>query len=35
MMDEVVGLAASICNKYNTLPKEVYQNYLNELKVMM
>jgi len=31
MMGEVVGIAASVCRKYNALPKEVYTNYLNEL----
>jgi len=32
MMGEVVGMAASLCKKYNTNPRGVYQNYLSELK---
>ncbi len=32
MMGEVVGLAASLCKKYNTTPRGVYQHHLAELK---
>jgi len=32
MMGEVVGLAAALCKKYNTLPRTIYTNHLNELK---
>ena len=35
MMGEVVGMAASLCKKHNTLPRGVYQNHLDELKVLM
>jgi hypothetical protein len=35
MMGEVVGMAASICKKYHTTPREVYTDYLNELKLLM
>ena len=35
MMGEVVGMAASLCKKHHTLPRGVYQNHLNELKVLM
>ncbi|MDR1585049.1 MAG: FAD-dependent oxidoreductase [Prevotellaceae bacterium] len=35
MMGEVVGMAASICRKYNTNPRGVYENYLDELKALM
>ena len=35
MMGEVVGMAASICKKHNTLPRGVYQHYLGELKELM
>ncbi len=35
MMGEVVGMAASICKKHNTEPRQVYQTYLNELKALM
>jgi hypothetical protein len=32
MMGEVVGMAASLCRKYNTTPRGVYVEYLSELK---
>lgn len=35
MMGEVVGMAASLCNKHNASPREVYQKHLAELKTMM
>ena len=35
MMGEVVGMAASICNKYSCTPRQVYQDYLPELKALM
>lgn len=35
MMGEIVGMAASICKKYNTNPRSVYQDYLDELKRLM
>lgn len=35
MMGEVVGMAASLCRKYGTTPRGVYQRHLGELKVLM
>ncbi|MCA1760256.1 MAG: FAD-dependent oxidoreductase, partial [Bacteroidales bacterium] len=35
MMGEVVGMAASVANKHKTNPRGVYQNHLEELKVLM
>lgn len=35
MMGEVVGMAASICKKYQVNPRGVYQSYLPELKELM
>lgn len=35
MMGEIVGKAASICIKHNTSPRGVYENHLDELKVLM
>ena len=35
MMGEVVGMAASICKKHQVLPRDVYQRYFDELKVLM
>ncbi|MCP4262883.1 MAG: FAD-dependent oxidoreductase [Planctomycetes bacterium] len=32
MMGELVGMAASLCKKYNTDPRGVYQNHLSRLK---
>ncbi|MHC4560220.1 MAG: FAD-dependent oxidoreductase [Planctomycetota bacterium] len=35
MVGEVVGMAASLCKKYNTTPRGVYTDYLQQLKAMM
>ena len=35
MMGEVVGMAASLCKKYNVNPRGVYRSYLNDLKGLM
>jgi hypothetical protein len=35
MMGEVVGKAASICVRHNCAPRDVYHNYLEELKELM
>lgn len=35
MMGEVVGMAASLCKKYNAKPREIYWNYLGDLKELM
>lgn len=35
MMGEVVGMAASLCKKYQTYPRDIYRYHLNELKVLM
>ncbi|KAB2807758.1 MAG: FAD-dependent oxidoreductase, partial [Paludibacter sp.] len=35
MMGEVVGMAASIAKKHNTSPRGVYEDHLDELKVLM
>ena len=35
MMGEVVGMAASLCEKHNINPRVVYQNHLAELKGLM
>jgi hypothetical protein len=35
MMGEVVGMAASLCKQHDTTPREVYQNHLGGLKVLM
>ncbi len=35
MMGEVVGMAASICKKYDCSPREVYEKHLDELKTRM
>ncbi len=35
IMGEVVGMAASLCKKYDTTPRGVYQKHLSELKNMM
>ena len=32
MMGEVVGMAASLCKKHDAEPRDVYHNYLDELK---
>ncbi len=35
MMGEIVGMAASICKKRDTMPRGVYDQYLDELKELM
>jgi hypothetical protein len=35
MMGEVVGMAASLCQKHGTLPRGVYENHLPELQALM
>lgn len=35
MMGEVVGMAASLCKEHNCLPRDVYAQYLDELKALM
>jgi hypothetical protein len=35
MMGEVVGMAASVCKKYNILPRQVYLEQLDDLKTLM
>jgi hypothetical protein len=35
MMGEVVGMAASLCKQHNVKPRDIYHNYLNELKALM
>lgn len=35
MMGEVVGMAASLCKKYQASPRKVYQTHLDELKKLM
>lgn len=35
MMGEVVGLAASLCKKHGTMPRGIYQDHLDELKMLM
>jgi hypothetical protein len=35
MMGEVVGMAASICKRYDGRPRDVYSNYLDDLKELM
>ena len=35
MMGEVVGMAASLCRKYGTSPRGVYQRNLDELRSLM
>lgn len=35
MMGEVVGMAASLCRKYDVLPRDIYKIYLEELKNLM
>lgn len=35
MMGEVVGMAASLCKKYNASPRKIYQSHLSELKALM
>jgi hypothetical protein len=35
MMGEVVGMAAAVCRKYDGDPRDVYTNYLDDLKELM
>jgi hypothetical protein len=35
MMGEVVGMAVSICKNHGVMPRQVYLEYLNELKELM
>ena len=35
MMGEVVGMAASLCKRYDTTPRGVYHHHLDELKALM
>lgn len=35
MMGEVVGMAASLCKKHQALPRQIYEQYLPELKELM
>lgn len=35
MMGEIVGMAAYLCKKHDTLPRGVYQNYLSDLQNLM
>jgi hypothetical protein len=35
MMGEVVGMAASLCEQHQALPREIYERYLDELKLLM
>ncbi|MDR1223467.1 MAG: FAD-dependent oxidoreductase, partial [Tannerella sp.] len=35
MMGEVAGMAASVCKKYNILPRQVYLEHLDDLKNLM
>ena len=34
-MGEIVGMAASLCKKYDCNPRAVYQQHLDELKQLM
>ncbi|MBE0536481.1 MAG: FAD-dependent oxidoreductase [Phycisphaerae bacterium] len=35
MMGEIVGMAASLCKKYDTTPRRIYTDHLGELKKLM
>ncbi|HZQ48070.1 MAG TPA: FAD-dependent oxidoreductase, partial [Verrucomicrobiae bacterium] len=35
MMGEVVGMAASLCKEYNTLPRGIYEGHFDELKRLL
>jgi hypothetical protein len=35
MMGEVIGMAASLCKKHHTNPRQIYQSHLPELKELM
>lgn len=32
LMGQAVGIAATLCNKYNVLPREIYKTHINELQ---
>ncbi len=32
MMGEVIGIASSLCKKFNALPRDIYEEYLQDLK---
>jgi hypothetical protein len=35
MMGEIVGMAASLCRKHESDPRQIYEKYLDELKALM
>jgi hypothetical protein len=35
MMGEVVGMAASLCKQFNTTPRGIYEDHLDDLKALM
>lgn len=35
MMGEVVGMAASLCKKYNVMPRDIYRLHIPELQSLM
>ena len=35
LMGEVVGMAASLCKKYDIYPRNIYQKHLPDLKELM
>ncbi len=35
MMGEVIGMAASVCKKYNTLPRGIFENHFRDLEKLM
>ena len=35
IMGEVVGMAASLCKKYQVNPREIYRSHLGDLKSLM
>lgn len=35
MMGEVIGMAASVCKKYDTLPRGVYEHHFSDLQKLM
>lgn len=35
MMGEVVGMAAAVCHNHDAFPRDVYETYLEELKMLM
>lgn len=34
-MGEIVGMAASLCKRYDCTPREIYAEHLNELRILM